>query len=136
MANADNVINPLIIPIEPNVVRQTLETAIYGDQYTFDFHWNDRDGAWYFDLFEADSTPIVHGVKLVCHFPLMRRVHHQLTRLGAFIVLDGSGKFVDPGLADIGVATDGRRMRCQLVYLSVYHIVSQISFNNTRHVSV
>jgi hypothetical protein len=83
---------------------------IEGTNYEFEFRWNYREEAWYFDLRLEDGTEIVLGVKVVVDWPLGRRSMHPKRLPGALIAVDTAGLQKDPGLNDLG-------SRVQLQYL-------------------
>lgn len=68
-----------------------------GREYVFHFQYNQREDRWYLNILDQDSTPIVHGVKIVVGYPLTR-----YTLPGSLIALDLTGKNQDPGFADLG----------------------------------
>lgn len=39
-------------------------------QRTLAFYWNEREGAWHFDLKNIDGTPILLGQKIVPQYPI------------------------------------------------------------------
>ncbi|GAH17648.1 unnamed protein product, partial [marine sediment metagenome] len=43
-----------------------------GVDFQFDFQYNDRESAWYFDLLDADANMLRAGIKCVINFPLLR----------------------------------------------------------------
>lgn len=61
-----------------------------------------RDGAWYFDVSEADGTPIATGVKVVLGTFLARTTRHRLTRGGALLAYDTTFRRKEATQSDIG----------------------------------
>lgn len=96
----------LYLPIVPSIAHYDFDVEIDGASYTFEFHWNARDAAWYFDLFEVDGQAIALGVKVVLGVPLARTCRHPLVTEGAFLAYDrtgsASGRGVDATFDDLG----------------------------------
>jgi len=42
-----------------------------GLQRTFNYYWNERAGAWHFDVKNADGTPVILGQALVAQYPIV-----------------------------------------------------------------
>ena len=70
--------------------------------YRFDFRWNVRDESFYFDMYEDDGTPIVHGVRVVLGMYLGRRAQHPFFRKGVLVAIDLSGQGREATLDDFG----------------------------------
>lgn len=41
-----------------------------GRQRNFNYYWNERVGAWYFDVKNADGTPVLLGQAIVAQYPI------------------------------------------------------------------
>jgi len=94
------------IPSEGNYrFSSELTTSEGTGVYTFDVHWNGRDyrdGAWYFDLYDADGILLVAGVKIVLNVALGRRAAHPFFNENSIIAIDTSLDKLDPGFDDLG----------------------------------
>lgn len=105
---------PTRLPFVPGVGAYKFTTTIESVTYTFNVHWNGRDsdpdngidGAWYFDLLEADGTPIVTGVKVVLGTYLGRTCAHEFFQNGVLVAIDNSGDKRDPGFDDLGARVE------------------------------
>lgn len=100
-----------ILPIDAKVRHQEFSTTIEGTEYGFEFVWHDREGierdtdpggAFYMNIFEADKTPILRGVKVVLGVFLGRRSTHPLFSKGAFLAHDTNGNNEECGVDDFG----------------------------------
>lgn len=91
--------------------RQT--TTLEGRDYILRFLWNQREGSWFFSLFDADEDPIVEGVKVVVGFSLLRLVTDERRPPGVLLAVDttapvpdrAAGEKVlalDPGIDELG----------------------------------
>ena len=59
-----------------------------GQQRNMNFYWNERDGAWLFDLSNLDGSVIIQGQKIVAQYPLMLNLPiTQYGMTGYFILL-------------------------------------------------
>lgn len=85
--------------------------------YTFEFRWNTIDKAWYFNLYEQDRTPIVHGVKVVLGMYLGRRSRHVFFKKGVLVAIDTSNKGREAGFDDFGTRVILRRYTVQDVII-------------------
>jgi hypothetical protein len=85
-----------------------------GRDYILRFAWNQREERWRLSILADNEEPIIHGLKLLTGWPLLRyyRFDRRLPP-GELYVVDSTGNRAPPGLEDLG---EGRR--CQLVYLT------------------
>lgn len=42
-----------------------------GLQRNMNFYWNEREGAWFFDMTNLDGTSVIYGQKLVSQHPML-----------------------------------------------------------------
>lgn len=77
--------------------------------YTLEFRWNDRDGAWYMSIGDAEGEIIAAGRKVVIDLPLFFRFVDPRLPPGQFFGVDTSGQKLDAGYEDLGE-------RVQLIY--------------------
>lgn len=92
----------LQLPFLGGIGYYRFSTTIDGASYLFDVRWNSRDAAWYFDVLEADETPIAHGLKLVLGCYIGRRLPHPLVRDGVLVAVDLSGAAREATFDDLG----------------------------------
>jgi hypothetical protein len=97
-----NKTRALKLPFVGSILNYTFSTTIAGASYRFDVHFNERDEAWRFSLFEADSKPIIYGVKIVLGAFLGRKSRHRLFADGVFVAMDLSGKSREATFEDLG----------------------------------
>lgn len=81
---------------------QSAQVQLGDTFYTVIWHWNARDGAWYFSLSDADGVAIVSGVRVVLSADLLRGVSDARRPTGVLAVVDPAGRAADPGLSDLG----------------------------------
>lgn len=89
-----------------------------GREYVLAFQWNQREAKWYLSISDQDGSPIVHGIKVVANFPLLRRLRDRRAPPGELYAQDRSGAGADPGLRDFGT-------RVILVYHPAADIVGE-----------
>lgn len=81
-----------------------------GVPFTLEIYWNDREGQWYFSIYDLNQTPLITGRKIALYIPLLSRFKNASLPNGDFICYDTSGSGIDPSLNDLGI-------RCPLVYI-------------------
>lgn len=95
-----------------------LQVVLDGVNYTLDFHWNVRLGAWFMDILDEQGTTTYQtSIRLVVDYPLTSNSNRTPT--GVFVAVDtGSavGQGQDPGFDDLG-------NRVQLVYYPLSDLV-------------
>lgn len=125
----------VIIPIAQSVYFQTFTTTLDSVQYNFRVRWNSKDAAWYFDVAEADNTPIATGVKIVLGCYLGRTTNHTLFRDGVFVAVDTApglaGEAKDAGIDDLGARV--LLMRLELVEVLSLRVTS--TFPDTTEIA-
>jgi hypothetical protein len=102
----------LTVPFESGSGAYDFRTTIDGVEYFCDVRWNSSDnerrGAWYFDLYEQDLTPIAVGIKIVLGTYLGKRVQHRLFRTGVMIALDMTKQGKEATFDDLGTRVEVR----------------------------
>ena len=93
---------PEYLPFIQSDNNYRLQVPLSGVPYLIDVHWNDRDSAWYMDLYEADETVILAGIKLVLGDVLGRRSRHDFFTQHVLQVIDTSGTDKDASYDDLG----------------------------------
>lgn len=92
-------------------------TTLDGAAYKLRFALNQRAACWYLDLLTLEGEAIACGMKLVCHWDLLRSSATPLRPPGRLYVLSKTTDLSTPGLLDF--APDGR---CYLVYVTAAEI--------------
>jgi hypothetical protein len=99
------------LPFQPSIPFQNFSTTIDGTNY---LRWNARDkkvdplgniitqGAWYFDLLDETSSPILTGIKILLGVAMGRRCEDPRWPLGVFMAQDMLNSGIDAGLDDLG----------------------------------
>ena len=85
-------------------------TALSGRDYVFNFAWNARESAWYFDMADQDGDPILLSIKVTVGFPLGARCLDTRMPPGVLMAVDLTGQDLDPELEDLGT-------RVRLMYI-------------------
>lgn len=81
----------------------TLVVDLDGTDYRFSFQFNQREGAWYFDILTIDGYAIRSGVKVVSNFPLLRLVRDLVRPPGELVAIDTRLSPSDPALEDLDI---------------------------------
>ncbi len=87
----------------------TLRVDMSDVEYILTFKWNDRDGAWYFDLSDTSNDMIRAGIKVVLGWPLLSTISDRRRPPGDIIAVDTEDSGVEADINDLG-------MRVLLVY--------------------
>jgi hypothetical protein len=90
------------LPFESGAAFQQFATVINGTTYAISLRWNARDAAWYFDLADADESPIVSGIKVVQGALLGRRCTDARFPRGVIWAVDLSNQKLDATFDDLG----------------------------------
>jgi hypothetical protein len=74
-----------------------------GVTLTFRFRYNERAGAWFFDVLDEDEDPIIYGRKITVSWPLFgwRELDTRLPG-GRLLACDTTDGDTDPLLEDFG----------------------------------
>lgn len=96
----------LVIPTRQDVPHYTFEIDLDQSTFGFEFHWNDRDAAWYFDLYEGGIFDEAHlllaGRKVLLGCFFLNRFRDPRLPAGVLEVIDTSGQNRDAGLTELG----------------------------------
>lgn len=86
-----------------------------GNEYKLHFYWNTRGAFWSMDIADANSVPLVSGVKLIMDFPLLIQHTEDGLPEGIFLIQDTNPntQYVEPGRGDF---VGGRNL--ELMYWS------------------
>lgn len=102
-----------VIPFTPSNPFDEFDTQLGSETCRIVQRWNDRDEAWYFDLFTLEDELIAAGIKIVLGVPLGRRVQHPIFQKGLIVAIDRSAQARDPGFDELGA-------RVKVCYLTNY----------------
>lgn len=105
------------LPLDSDNPFYERSTTIENVPYIFNVRWSDFEQAWYFDLWDENSNPIVSGIKLVLGVILARRCVDPRKPTGALFLSDLSGDDLDAGRFDLGT-------RVKLYYRPLADLVS------------
>lgn len=98
---------PVEIPINTgDEITDAFEIALDGRPYRFAVFWNARAASWHMTVADGAGAELVAGVRVCADWRL------TVPGLpGGLVVVDTTGKSLDPGLDDLGV---GKRV--QILY--------------------
>lgn len=85
-------------------------TSLDGVAYELTFLWNERQGAWFLSIADAEGAPILMGARILVDHPLLGSLRDARRPPGELVALDMSDQQRDPGIDDFGT-------RVMLVYL-------------------
>ena len=71
--------------------------------FTFDFSWNEREGSWYFDIYNGNNSLILSGIKVTLSVPLLGKFVIPGVPPGDIMAIDTSNTDTMPGITDLGV---------------------------------
>lgn len=104
---------PLLIQTSPDPYYEQ-RVRLDGRDYLLRFAWNQRESRWRLSLFTENDEPIVHGLKLIANWPLLRRYRYDdRVPPGELFVVDWTGDGAPPLLDELG-----EDKRCQLLYFT------------------
>ena len=92
----------LTLPVQVGVPAQQFRVSLDGELFLVAVTWNEREGAWYLDLSDADGTVLLAGRKLVLGQALLARFRDARLPPGELLVLDTTGSDLEPGPQDLG----------------------------------
>jgi hypothetical protein len=105
------------IPTTRGLPAYTQRTTLDGREYSLEFRWNERDGAWYMHLADAEGQHIRSGIRIVCRWPLLRRITDPRRPPGSIVAIGSSGNDTTPGFNDLGA-------RVKLLYLDAAELAA------------
>jgi hypothetical protein len=76
-----------------------------GSVYEFVFHWNSRDGFWYFDLLDDQGQYIKAGAKAIVNWPVLRLQPTRSGPPGELMFVDTRTTPEDPTREGLGVTS-------------------------------
>ena len=91
-----------LIPFTPGDNNDTISTTIDGVGYYFIHHWNWRDEAHYFDMYDATLNPIIQGVKVALGANLARNCTDPFFQTYTMRAIDTAHTGVDADVDELG----------------------------------
>lgn len=91
-----------VIPFDPALPHQRVETALGGVNVAVCSRWNSRENAHYLDVYDGENKVISYGLKVVLGVVIGARVARPFFSGNGFIAIDDSGEGRDPGLDELG----------------------------------
>lgn len=92
----------LVLPLQGDADKFTVRTDLLGEEFRFDFLWNERDEHWYFSLFTSTDEPILQGQRVTIGNFVLKNVLFVNRPKGFLIAIDKEGTETDPGRNDLG----------------------------------
>lgn len=92
----------LEIPTDTTLAHYSEQVELDGASFTLRFLFNDREGFWYFDLFDLLGARVRSGIKVTTGTPLLRLVANAIRPPGEIVAIDTTGEDVEAGLGDLG----------------------------------
>jgi hypothetical protein len=92
----------IIIPTRTDVPHYRFTTELEGRQYGFEFRWNERAGAWFLALSDAEGDVIGSGIRVRTGSALTTFITDARKPPGRFAVVDTAGKGKHAGASDLG----------------------------------
>lgn len=80
----------------------TCTVNLDGSDYLFEWRYNQREDAWYFDIALTDGTTLARGIKVVCLLPLLKRFADSRLPKGQLIAWPNTDSRKLPGLDELG----------------------------------
>jgi hypothetical protein len=93
---------PVQLPLDSLDPKYRVGITLNDVPYILDVRWNDRDGAWYFDMLDIDDDPIRMGIKIVLGTALGWRSTDPRFPNGGIFAEDLSGEGRDATIDDLG----------------------------------
>jgi hypothetical protein len=80
----------------------SFQCELDGATFTFEFIWNDRDGAWYMQVGDGEENLLVGATRVVLGTLFTARVRNSALFTGQLQAKDTSGQNIDAGIEDLG----------------------------------
>lgn len=92
----------ITLPVRSDIPAYQFQIELEGTTYFFDFEWNERADCWTMDISNSDEVLLIAGIKLTCGFSLLEKFIIDGLPLGDFLLLDTTGKNLDPSANELG----------------------------------
>lgn len=96
----------LKIPTRSDLPAYEFSLQLEGVTYFFSFEWNERGQYWSMDILDQDQNHLVAGVRMSVNINLLGRFKDTRLPAGIFILLDSSGKNLDPAVDNFGTVVE------------------------------
>lgn len=90
------------IPVRNDTPAFRFQMTLQDRIYTFNFRYNSRSGIWSMDIADQIEDPIFSGIPLLTEVLLLNGLVSPRRPLGDFVVIDESGKHLDPSRETLG----------------------------------
>ena len=92
------------LPIEIDETTGSFRLTVDLDEieFTFDFQFNDREGFWYFDVYDFEDTLLKAGIKIVVQIPMLLIYKEANLPPGDIMAIDLTNADKEAGLLDLG----------------------------------
>lgn len=96
----------LKMPIRTDIPAYDFSLTLEGVIYFFSFEWNERGQYWSMDILDQDQNHLVAGVRMTVNVDLLGRFKNTSLPPGTFLLLDSSGKNLDPTAINFGTVVE------------------------------
>lgn len=105
----------IVFPVFQNrSARYTFDIELANRVFHFIFSWNSREESWYMDIQDGEEVPIIHGIKLVPNYRLLKQYKAYNTLPdGELILWD-----LEQDSVNSGVTFDNFGSRYQLLFFT------------------
>ena len=90
------------VPLQLDVPFYLQETTLDGRSYLLEFRWNERESAWYLNIYTDLGSLISAGNKLCLDWPVARLSNHIDMYPGFIIPMDNTGSKAEPTFSSLG----------------------------------
>ena len=94
------------IPIRTDLPAYDFSITLEGIIYFLAFEWNERGQYWSMDILDQDQNHLVAGVRMTVNVDLLGRFKNTQLPAGVFLLLDSSGKNLDPSASNFGTVVE------------------------------
>lgn len=108
-----------ILPLRTDLPRYSFRVELDGARYEFSMEWNDRAGAWFFDLADAEGDLIVTSIRVGVDYPLLDSYTDDRIPPGILLAVDSQKLDLDPGRQDLGD-------RVQMIYYPIADLSAEV----------
>lgn len=92
----------LVIPTRQDVAHYRFRIRLSGQFFSFEFHWNEREQTWSFDLYRSTGELMTTGIRLVLGQDLLGWLASEHKPEGTLRLDDTSDEGREAGVGDLG----------------------------------
>lgn len=92
----------LVLPTQTKIPHYQFAIDLEGTEYALEFHWNERDRAWFLTIMDADEAILLAGLRVLIGANLTARFATAGLPPGSFVAIDTSGGSVEAGIDELG----------------------------------